>query len=173
MDSGQKQIGRNRAPRVQIEYDVEVYGEERSVELPFVMAVMADLSGKPKEPPPPIQDRDLLEIDAENLDERMKSVAPRAAYQVENKLTDSDDKLSVDLTFSSMSDFEPDKVAEQVPALKELLTVRRQLTNLLTYMDGKSGAEELLSKAIDNPELLKSLLATAKQGESGQEDSNE
>ncbi|HEX3140123.1 MAG TPA: type VI secretion system contractile sheath small subunit, partial [Rhizobacter sp.] len=156
--SSQKFIARNRAPRVQIEYDVELYGAEKKVQLPFVMGVLSDLSGKPAEPLPPVADRKLLDFDVDNFDSRMKSMKPRVAFQVPNTLT-GEGNLSVDITFESMSDFSPEAVAKKVGALNNLLEARTQLKDLLTYMDGKVGAEELLGKVLKNPELLKSLAA--------------
>lgn len=155
-NSGQKFIARNRAPRVQIEYDVEVYGAERKIQLPFVMGVMADLVGKPVENLPSIEDRKFLEIDVDNFDERMKALKPRVAFNVENTLT-GEGRLNVDLTFDSMDDFLPDAVARKVEPLNKLLEARTQLSNLLTYMDGKNGAEELIAKVLQDPTLLKSL----------------
>lgn len=154
--SGQKFIARNRAPRVQIEYDVEVYGSQKKVQLPFVMGVMADLSGKPVEALPPVDERDFLEIDIDNFDSRMKSTQPRAAFHVDNQLT-GEGHLSVDLTFESLDDFSPAAIARKVEPLRKLLEARQQLSNLLTYMDGKNGAEELLNKLIADPALLKTL----------------
>lgn len=159
--SSQKFIARNRAPRVQIEYDVELYGAEKKVQLPFVMGVMADLSGNPAEALPGVADRKFLEIDVDNFDERLKSMKPRAAFQIPNSLT-GEGNLSVDLTFESMDDFSPAAVAKKVGALKKLLDARTELSNLITYMDGKTGAEELISKAIADPTLLKSLTAAPK-----------
>ena len=157
MGSSQKFIARNRAPRVQIEYDVELYGSEKKVELAFVMGVMADLAGKPAEAPPPVDDRKMLEIDVDNFDDRMKAVKPRAAFQVPNTLT-GDGNLSVDLTFNTMDDFSPGAVARKVPGVDKLMEARTQLSNLLAYMDGKSGAEALIGKILNDPELLKSLV---------------
>lgn len=159
--SSQKFIARNRAPRVQIEYDVELYGAEKKVQLPFVMGVMADLSGNPAEPLPAVADRKYLDIDVDNFNDRLKSMKPRAAFQVPNTLT-GEGNLMVDITFESMDDFSPAAVASKVDALNKLLTARTQLANLLTYMDGKSGAEELIAKAIQDPTLLQSLVASAK-----------
>jgi len=159
--SSQKFISRNRAPRVQIEYDVELYGAQKKIELPFVMGVMADLSGKPAEPLPGVADRKFLEIDVDNFDERMKACKPRVAFQVPNTLT-GEGNLNVELTFESMDDFSPAAVAKKVDALNKLLTARTELSNLLTYMDGKGGAEELIAKALNDPTLLKSLAATPK-----------
>lgn len=156
MASSQKFIARNRAPRVQIEYDVEVYGAEKSIQLPFVMGVISDLSGKSEQPLAPVADRKFLEIDVDNFDSRMKSIQPRAAFSVPNTLT-GEGNLSVDLTFESMDDFSPAAVAEQVEPLKKLLQARTELANLSTYMDGKTGAEELMAKIIKDPALLKAL----------------
>ncbi len=154
--SSQKFIARNRAPRVQIEYDVELYGAEKKVQLPFVMGVLSDLSGKPSEPLPPVAERKFLEIDVDNFDARMKSMKPRVAFQVPNTLT-GEGNLAVDVTFESIDDFSPAAVARNVDGLKQLLEARQQLANLVTYMDGKTGAEELISKVITDPALLKSL----------------
>jgi type VI secretion system protein ImpB len=162
--SSQKFIARNRAPRVQIEYDVELYGAEKKVQLPFVMGVLADLSGKPADPLAPVGDRKFLEIDTDNFDSRMKAMKPRAAFAVPNTLTGEGD-LKVDITFESMDDFSPAAVARKVDALNKLLEARTQLSNLVTYMDGKGGAEDLLAKVLDNPELLQTLAASAKPGE--------
>jgi type VI secretion system protein ImpB len=157
--SSQKFIARNRAPRVQIEYDVELYGAEKKIQLPFVMGVLADLSGKPAEPLPPVADRKFLEIDVDNFDSRMKALSPRVAFQVPNTLT-GEGNMSVELTFDSMDDFSPAAVARKVDALNKLLETRQQLANLITYMDGKSGAEELVSRLLNDPGLLQTLATT-------------
>jgi len=162
--SSQKFIARNRAPRVQIEYDLELYGAKKKISLPFVMGVMADLSGKPAEALPGVADRKFLEVDVDNFDERLKSCKPRVAFQVPNTLT-GEGNLSVDVTFESMDDFSPAAVARKVEPLRKLLEARTQLANLLTYMDGKSGAEDLLGKVLQDPELLKSLAAAPKPQE--------
>lgn len=156
--SSQKFIARNRAPRVQIEYDVELYGSEKKVQLPFVMGVMADLAGKPVEALPPVVERKFLEIDIDNFDERMKAIAPRVAFPVDNTLT-GEGSVAVDITFNSMDDFSPGNIARKVGALAELLDARTQLNNLLTYMDGKTGAEELIARVLKDPALLKALAA--------------
>lgn len=162
--SSQKFIARNRAPRVQIEYDVELYGAEKTVQLPFVMGVMSDLSGKSEEPLPAVADRKFLEIDVDNFDDRMKSMKPRAAFSVPNTLT-GQGNLAVDITFESMDDFTPGAIAKKVEPLAKLLEARTQLSNLMTYMDGKTGAEELIAKVMQDPALLKSLAATPKAEE--------
>ena len=159
--SSQKFIARNRAPRVQIEYDVELYGAEKKVQLPFVMGVLADLSGKPTEPLPPVADRKFLEIDVDNFDSRLKAIKPRAAFSVPNALT-GEGNISVDISFESMDDFSPAAVARKVEALNKLLEARQQLSNLVTYMDGKTGAEELIAKVLKDPALLASLAAAKK-----------
>jgi type VI secretion system protein ImpB len=153
--SSQKFIARNRAPRVQIEYDLELYGAEKKVNLPFVMGVMSDLSGKPAEALAPVADRKFLEIDVDNFDERLKSMKPRVAFQVPNTLT-GEGNIPVDITFESMADFSPGAIAKKVEPLAKLLEARTQLSNLLTYMDGKGGAEQLLSKVLGDQELLRS-----------------
>ena len=159
--SGQKWIAKNRAPRVQIEYDVEVYGSEKKVQIPFVMGVMADLSGKSEEPLPDITDRKFTEIDFDNFDARMKAIKPRVAFTVPNTLT-GEGYMSVDVSFESLDDFSPAAVAKKVGALSQLLEARTQLHNLLSYMDGKSGAEELLSKVLQDPALMSSLSSAPK-----------
>ena len=161
MGSSQKFIARNRAPRVQIEYDVELYGAEKKVQLPFVMGVMADLAGKPEEPLPPVSDRKFLEFDIDNFDTRMKAMKPRVAFMVPNTLT-GEGNLPVDLTFESMDDFSPASIARRVEGVKQLLEARQQLANLVTYMDGKTGAEELLAQVIQDPALLQALASSAK-----------
>lgn len=160
-ESSQKFIARNRAPRVQIEYDVELYGAEKKVQLPFVMGVLADLSGKPADPLAPVVERKMLEIDVDNFDERLKAMKPRVAFTVPNTLT-GEGNLNVDITFESMDDFSPAAVARKVDGLNKLLEARTQLANLVTYMDGKGGAEELIAKVINDPALLQSLTAAPK-----------
>ena len=162
--SGQKFVGRNRAPRVQIEYDVEVYGSQKKVQLPFVMGVMSDLSGKSEVPLAPVAERDFLEVDVDNFDARMKSIKPRVAFHAPNHPT-GEGNVAVDITFESIDDFSPAAIARKVEPLRKLLEARQQLSNLLTYMDGKTGAEELLAKLLADPALLKSLSATQKPAE--------
>lgn len=162
--SSQKFVARNRAPRVQIEYDVETYGAQKKIELPFVMGVMADLSGKPAEALAPVADRKYLEIDVDNFDDRLKSMKPRVAFQVPNTLT-GEGNMAVELTFQSMDDFSPAAIARKVDSLNKLLTARTELSNLLTYMDGKSGAEELINKLLGDSNLLKSMASAAKPEE--------
>ncbi|MCP3718349.1 type VI secretion system contractile sheath small subunit [Paraburkholderia sp. CNPSo 3281] len=160
-ESSQKFIARNRAPRVQIEYDVEVYGSERKVSLPFVMGVLSDLSGQPQEALPPVAERKFLEVDIDNFDERLRSMKPRVAMQVDNTLT-GEGKIGVDMTFSSMDDFEPAAIARNVEPLARLLETRSQLQNLLTYMDGKTDAEKLVARLLEDPALMNALAAAPK-----------
>ncbi len=154
--SSQKFVARNRAPRVQIEYDVELYGAEKKINLPFVMGVMADLSGNPKEPLAAVQDRAFQEIDVDNFDDRMKAMKPRVAFQVPNTLSGGGN-INVELTFESMDDFSPAAVARKVEPLAKLLNARTQLANLLTYMDGKDKAEQLVAQVLQDPSLLSAL----------------
>jgi type VI secretion system protein ImpB len=163
-ESSQKFIARNRAPRVQIEYDLELYGSEKKINLPFVMGVMADLSGKPAEPLDKLDNRKFLEIDVDNFDERLKSMKPRVAFQIPNTLT-GDGNMSVEVSFESLDDFSPAAVARKVEPLNKLLQARTQLSNLLTFMDGKSQAEELMGKVLKDPTLLQALAASPKQKE--------
>ncbi len=165
--SSQKFIQRNRAPRVQIEYDVELYGAEKKINLPFVMGVMADLSGNPTEPLPQVADRKFLEIDVDNFDDRLKAAKPRVAFQVPNTLT-GEGNVAVDITFESLDDFSPAAIARKIDSLNKLLTARTQLSNLLSYMDGKSGAEELVAKLLKDPALLQALASTPKPTEGGE-----
>ncbi|WP_237386328.1 type VI secretion system contractile sheath small subunit [Xenorhabdus sp. Sc-CR9] len=169
--SGQKFIARNRPPRIQIEYDVELYGSEQRIQLPFVMGVMADLAGKPVEDLPEVGERNFMEIDVDNFDEHMKSIKPRVAFQVDNTLT-GDGKLNVEMTFEQMDDFQPDAIARKVEPLANLLKARTQLTNLLSYMDGKNGAELLIAEILQNPALLKSLSEAPHPTESSTEIEN-
>lgn len=162
--SGQKFIKRNRAPRVHIEYDVETYGSMQKVELPFVMGVLSDLSGKSLVEKKDLPKRDFVEFDMDNFDQRMEAIAPRAAFNVENTLSEEGGKLGVDLTFKSMNDFNPGEIAKKVPALAKLLEARQELNDLLSYMDGKDGAQELLDKVLKDPALLSALSSAKQQG---------
>lgn len=159
--NSQKFIARNRAPRVQIEYDVEIYGSEKKIELPFVMGVLADLSGKPLEPLPAVADRKFLDIDIDNFDERMEAMKPRVAISVPNTLS-GEGQLMVDISFESMDDFSPDAIAKKVEPLAQLLEARTQLATLQTYMDGKAGAEGLVMQLLNDKSLLKTLASSPK-----------
>lgn len=156
MDSSQKLIARQRAPRVQIEYDVELNGAQKRVSIPFTMGVMADLSGAAAGELPAVDERKAIEFDVENFNERMESIAPTLAFDVANALT-GEGQLRVDLSFRHMDDFSPEAVARNVPSLAKLLEARTRLANLDTYLDGKAGAEQLLAQALRDPSLLASL----------------
>jgi type VI secretion system protein ImpB len=165
-DSGQKFISRNRKPRVHISYDVETYGARKSVELPFVMGVISDLSGKSEVAKKDLKDRDFLEFDVDNFDKRMAAIAPRTSFMVDNAI-EGEGKIGVDITFKKMEDFEPGKVAQAVPALAKLLEARRQLNDLLIAIDGKANATELLEKVMQDESLLKALSAAKSEADQG------
>ena len=165
IQSGQKFIAKNRAPRVHIEYEVETYGSRQKVELPFVMGVMSDLSGKSLVEKKSPDKRDFTEFDMDNFDQRMEAIAPRAAFMVDNTLSGTGGKLGVDLTFKSMDDFSPGAFAKNIPALAKLLEARQQLNDLLLYMDGKDGAQELLDKVLKDPALLQAISAAKTQSD--------
>jgi type VI secretion system protein ImpB len=164
-DSGQRFIRRNRAPRVHITYE-DPYDAERLIELPFVMGVLADLSGNnPGVEKTRLEDRKFLDIDMDNFDNRMAAIQPGITMRVENKLGEEagNEKLAVNLRFDKMEDFNPAKVARQVPAMATLLEAREQLANLLRYMDGKVAAEDQLKKLLADPQLMAALSERAKR----------
>ncbi len=156
-DSRQHTLDRVRRPRVQITYDVETNGAMRKVELPFVIGVLADLSGMPKEALKPIKDRKFVPIDRDNFNKVLAKMEPRLALRVQNRLTDENTKLGAELNFKSMDDFEPARVAEQVPALKELLDMRFRLTQLLSKMEGNEKLERLLEQVLTNSDQKQAL----------------
>ena len=148
MSSMQHKLDRVRRPRVQITYDVETNGAMQKVELPFVVGVLADLSGQPKDALRPLKERQAAYIDRDNFNGVLEKAAPRLALRVDDKLTGSDGKLAVELNFKSIEDFEPARVAEQVGPLKELLAMRHNLTQLLTKMEGNDKLEGLLADVL-------------------------
>jgi type VI secretion system protein ImpB len=156
--SGQRFIKRNRPPRVHITYEDPTNAEQK-IELPFVMGVMSDLSGNsPGTDKVDIEHRKFLDIDMDNIDKRMAAIQPGVSFRVANKLSENaNEKMSVNLRFNKMSDFEPAAVANQVPALAKLLEARTHLANLLRYMDGKVAAEESLKKLLADPQLMLAL----------------
>ena len=169
-ESGQKFIRRNRPPRVHITYENPANAEEK-VEIPFVMGVMADLSGNaPGVEKTEIAQRKFLDFDMDNLDARMAAIQPGVSFRVDNKLADnSTEKMGVDLRFDKLADFEPAAVARQVPAVARLLEARMQLANLQRYVDGKVAAEDQLRKLLADPQLMLALKnRTVEQGESEQ-----
>lgn len=161
--SSQKFIGKNNAPRVQIEYDVEVYGSQKKVILPFVTGVMADLSGHREKPLPPVEERKFLTFDEDNFDARMRAIKPRLKFYVDNTLAEDEELLDIELEFDSMEDFSPGAVARQIPQLAKLLEARAHLTQLITYMDGKASAEEVVKRLLEDPEFLERLATDAQR----------
>lgn len=161
---GQKFIKENRAPRVHISYEVETFGSRQKVEIPFVVGVMSDLSGKSNVEKKSIDKRDFVEFDMDNFEQKMEAIAPRAAFTVDNTLT-GEGQVGVDLTFKSLDDFSPGAIAKNVPALAKLLEARQELNDLMIYMDGKDGAQGLLDKVLKDPDLMKALAAAPKPGD--------
>lgn len=154
-ESLQHSLDRVRRPRVQITYDVETNGAMQQVELPFVAGIMADLSGQPKDAPPPLKDRKFVNVDKDNFDEVLEKSAPRLAYRVDNELSGDGSQLNVELNFKQLDDFDPANVASQIPALNELLQVRKQLTQLLSKLEGNDKLEQLLGDVLNNAEKAK------------------
>ena len=154
-DSLQHKLDRVRRPRVQITYDVETGGATEQKELPFVVGVMADLSGKPENPLKPLKDRSFTPIDRDNFNEVLEKAEPRLAFRADNQLTEEDNQLNVELKFKNIDDFEPAAVARQVPALKELLDMRERLNELLGKMEGNDQLEALLGEVLSNTDTAK------------------
>ncbi len=165
-ESSTKFIERNRAPRVHIEYELFVDGAQKKVELPFVMGVMADLSGKPAVALPPVAERKFREVDMDNFDKFMKDVKPRVNFAVPNAVSGVEgERLNIDITFDKMDDFSPEAIARKVEPLRKLLEARTQLSNLISYMDGRAQAENLIEQLLADPALMKSVMGTAKPAE--------
>lgn len=156
-ESTQHKLDRVRSPRVHITYDVETGDAIELKELPFVMGVVADLSGKPADPLPRMRDRKFVEIDRDNFDDVMKGMKPRLAFQVDNKLAADNTKIGVELRFNRLEDFDPEQVARQVDPLRKLMEVRRELSGLLAKADGNEKLGERLGEIIGNTELLAKL----------------
>jgi len=160
-ESIQHKIDRVRAPRVQITYDVEIGDAIEMKEIPFVVGVLADLSGDPDEPLPTMKDRKFIEIDRDNFDQVLEGMSPRLAYRVDNKLTDDDTKMAVELKFKSMADFHPEHIANQVDPLRKLVETRQRLSDLLSKMDGNDKLEELLQEVMTSTEKIEQLAKDA------------
>lgn len=156
-DSLQHKLDRVRRPRVQVTYDVETGGAEAKKELPMVVGVMADLSGQPSEPNESLKQRKFIPIDRDNFGEVLSKSGARVATRVPNRLTNDDTQMSVECNFKSMEDFEPENVAKQIPALRELLEMRTQLSNLLGKLEGNDKLESLLAEVLSNSEAAQSL----------------
>jgi type VI secretion system protein ImpB len=156
-----------RPPRVHITYDVEIGDAIEMKEIPFVMGVLSDLSGKPEEPLPRLRDRKFVEIDRDNFNSALSGMKPHLAYRVDNKLADDDSKLGVDLRFESMDDFEPEQVVNQVEPLRKLLEARARLSDLLSKMDGNDKLVEVLDNVIKNTDSLQKISQEAGSGGEG------
>lgn len=178
-ESTQHKLDRVRSPRVHLTYDVEIGDAIELKELPFVVGVLGDFSGKPDQPLPKVKDRKLIEIDRDNFDQVLAAMKPRLAYRVDNKLTGDDSKMAVELRFNSIQDFEPDQVVQQVEPLRQLVEARKRLSDLLSKMDGNDRLEELLQEVIQNSGAQKQLsaelglAASATNGGEAKEESNE
>jgi type VI secretion system protein ImpB len=170
-ESLQHKLDRVRAPRVQITYDVEIGDAIEMKEIPFVVGVLADLSGKPEDPLPRLKDRKFIEIDRDNFDKVLEGMKPRLAYQVENKLTGGDTKMGVELRFKSLDDFHPERVAEQVEPLKKLIDARSKLSDLLNKLDGNDKLDAILQKVLSDTETLQKLGQEAGSGKTEEEKS--
>ena len=160
-ESLQHTLDRVRAPRVQITYDVEVGDAIEMKEIPFVVGVLSDLSGKPDEPLPKLKDRKFVEIDRDNFDTVLAGMKPRLAFRADNKLTDDDSKMAVELRFKSMDDFHPEHVAEQIKPVRKLVEARKRLSDLLNKLDGNDKLDELLQDVISSTDALEKLGAEA------------
>ena len=156
-ESLQHTLDRVRAPRVQITYDVEIGDAIEMKEIPFVVGVLADLSGKPEEPLPKLKERKLVEIDRDNFNKVLGGMKPRLAYRVDNKLSDDDSAMAVELKFNSMEDFHPEKVAKQIDPLRKLVEAREKLSGLLNKLDGNDKLDELLQDVISSTDSLEKL----------------
>jgi type VI secretion system protein ImpB len=169
-ESVQQKLSRVRPPRVHITYDVEVGGAIELKELPFVVGVLGDFSGKPDEPLPKLKDRKIIEIDRDNFDTVLSGMKPRIAYRVDNKLTDDGSKMAVELRFNSIQDFEPDQVVQQVEPLRKLVDARKRLSDLLSKMDGNDKLEELLNDVMKSTDSQQQLSASLGLNNSPAED---
>lgn len=156
-ESQQHTLDRVRAPRVQITYDVEIGDAIESKEIPFVVGVLSDLSGKPDEPLPKVKDRKFVEIDRDNFNNVLEGLKPRLAYRVDNKLTDDDSKIGVELRFKSMEDFHPEQVAQQVTPVRKLVDARKRLSDLLAKLDGNDKLDEMLQEVLASTDSIESL----------------
>lgn len=170
-ESLQHKLDRVRAPRVQITYDVEIGDAIEMKEIPFVVGVLSDLSGKPEDPLPKLKDRKFVEIDRDNFDKVLEGMKPRLAYQVDNKLTGGDTKMGVELRFKSLDDFHPENVAQQVEPLRKLVEARSKLSDLLSKLDGNDKLDSILQKVISDTEALQKLGGAEKSGKTDEEKS--
>jgi type VI secretion system protein ImpB len=156
-ESTQHKLDRIRPPRVQITYDLELGGAIEKKELPFIVGILADLSGKPAEALPKVKDRKFVEIDRDNFNAVLASIGPRLAFQVDNKLANDGSKLNVELKFGHMDDFTPLNVLKQVESLRKLFEARQRLTDLLAKLDGNDDLDAQLQEVVENTEGLKEI----------------
>jgi type VI secretion system protein ImpB len=168
-ESLQHKLDRVRRPRVHLTYDVEIGDAIQKKELPFVLGVLADLSGKPDpdQPLPKLKDRQFVEIDRDNFNKVLSAIKPRLAFQVDNTLQDDNSKINVELKFEHMDDFEPEQVVKQVEPLRKLLEARERLANLLNKMDGNDQLEQLLQDVVQNTDALRQLSEETGRGTTG------
>jgi type VI secretion system protein ImpB len=169
-ESTQHKLDRIRKPRVHLTYDVQIGDAIELKELPFVVGVLADLSGKPEEQLPKLKDRKFVEIDRDNFNKVLAGIRPRLAFQADNTLQDDGSKLNIELRFGHMDDFSPERVAQQVEPLRKLIEARERLANLVNKMDGNDKLEELLQDVIANTEALKGLSRETGRGQSQSEE---
>jgi type VI secretion system protein ImpB len=160
----QKKLERVRPPRVSITYEVETGGAIEMKELPFVMGVLADLSGNPAQPLPRLKERKFVEVNPDNFDTVLKSAQPRVQFTTENKLNPDGSKIAVELKFESLEDFSPDRVAEQVKPLRDLLELRTKLADLRGRLQGNDKLEEILQETINDAEAMSKLRAELAPG---------
>ncbi len=168
-ESLQHTLDRVRSPRVHITYDVEVGDAIEMKEIPFVVGVLADLSGKPDEPLPKLKERKFIEIDRDNFDSVLAGMKPRLAFKVDNKISDDEGQIAVELRFKSMDDFHPERIAEQIPPVRKLVEARRKLSELLNKLDGNDRLDELLQDVISNTDSLEKLGQEAGVEKKGEE----
>lgn len=172
-ESLQHTLDRVRAPRVHITYDVEIGDAIEMKEIPFVVGVLGDLSGKPDEPLPKLKDRKFIEIDRDNFNNVLEGMKPRLAFKVDNKLTDEDTKMAVELRFKSIDDFHPECVADQITPVRKLVEARRRLSDLLSKLDGNDKLDELLQEVIASTDSLQKLGEEAGVGKPEEEGKQE
>jgi type VI secretion system protein ImpB len=172
-ESLQHKLDRVRAPRVHITYDVEIGDAIEMKEIPFVVGVLADLSGKPEEPLPKLKDRKFIEIDRDNFNNVLEGIKPRLAFKVDNKLTGEDTRMAVELRFKSIDDFHPESVVKQITPLQKLLDARQRLSDLLSKLDGNDKLDELLQDVIASTDSLQKLGKEAGVGKPGEEKKEE
>lgn len=168
-ESVQKKLNRVRKPRVHITYDVETEGAEVRKELPFVVGVIGDFSGKPYEPLKPLRDRKFIQIDRDNFDDVMQRMTPGAEFKVDNTLAGDDSQMAVSLKFKSMDDFEPAAIVDQVEPLRKLLAARNKLRDLMSKVDRSEELESLLEEVLQNTDKLNALAGELGSDENKQE----